>query len=228
MTRAARLFKLTQLLRQYRYPVPGKILAQKLEISLRTLYRDIAELQNQGAEIEGEAGLGFQLKPGFTLPPIMLTIDEIEALVLGARWVAKKTDAELKMAANNALAKISAVLPKELCEQLQLSGLMVGPGVVNCASDEDILMIRKAIQSEYKLNIHYQDAAEKVSNRAIWPLGLAYFESSRIIIAWCELREDFRHFRTDRVTHLECDNQKYPHSRASLLKKWRIANNIPE
>ena len=111
-TKTERLFKLLQLLRSHRYPVPGKQLAETLDISLRTLYRDIADLQAQGAEIEGEPGLGYQLQPGFLLPPLMFDQDELEAIVLGMRWVMKKTDSALQSSAKQALTKIRAALPK--------------------------------------------------------------------------------------------------------------------
>jgi len=124
MPRAQRLLELMELLRSYRHPVAGDDLANKLGISLRTLYRDIRVLQEQGANIEGEAGLGYVLKPGFTLPPLMFTEDEIEALVLGSRWVAKRGDVRLSHSALSARDKIAAVLPSELKVSLHNSGLL--------------------------------------------------------------------------------------------------------
>src|ERR1700754_4300218 len=114
MSRAQRLLDLLQILRSHRYPVSGALLAGQLDISLRTLYRDIALLQQQGAHIEGEAGVGYVLRPGFLLPPLMFSEEEIQALVLGSRWVADRADSQLGQAARNALAKIAAVLPPEL------------------------------------------------------------------------------------------------------------------
>lgn len=228
MSRTERLFNLIQILRRHRYSVSGITLANELGISLRTLYRDIASLQAQGAQIEGEPGVGYILRPGFMLPPLMFLEEEIEALVLGSRWVADRTDSHLKRAASNALAKISAVLPAELRHQLELSGLLIGPGDVIAASDEDLALIRQTIRNEYKLDMTYSDLQGNQSQRIIWPLALGFFEKVRIIIAWCELRQDFRHFRTDRIIKLRLIESRYPHRRQTLLKKWRETHNIPE
>jgi predicted DNA-binding transcriptional regulator YafY len=216
-----------QVLRRHRFPVSGTLLAQELGISLRTLYRDIATLQAQGAQIEGERGIGYVLQPGFLLPPLMFSDDEIEAIVLGSRWVASRADTELKNAAHNALAKISAVLPSELRNQLEASGLLVAPGRVAISKDLDLVMIRKAMRLEKKLYLVYQDQNDNQSQRTIWPLAVGYFDDVRILIAWCELKEDFRHFRTDRIIKLQMLEAHFPERRQALLKKWRLANNIP-
>jgi len=128
MSRSQRLLALMEILRRHRYPLSGAMLAQQLGISLRSVYRDIATLQQQGASIEGEAGLGYVLRPGFTLPPLMFSEDEIEALVLGSRWVASRADTKLARAAENALSKINAVLPATLREHCESTTLLVGPG----------------------------------------------------------------------------------------------------
>ncbi|MCW8443580.1 YafY family transcriptional regulator [Fluoribacter gormanii] len=221
MSRTERLLDLIQILRRHRFPVSGVLLAQELGISLRTLYRDISMLKGQGAPIEGEAGMGYMLRPGFTLPPLMFTTDEIEAIVLGSRWVANRTDTQLKFAAQNALAKIAAVLPNELREQLEISGLLIAPGKVAEGKDSDLILIRKAMRLEKKLQLIYQDVNERSSKRIIWPLALGFFDQVRILIAWCELRQDFRHFRTDRIIELNLTEMGYPERRQSLLKKWR-------
>ncbi|WP_454782337.1 helix-turn-helix transcriptional regulator [Legionella sp. WA2022007384] len=221
MSRTERLLDLIQILRRHRFPVSGVSLAQELGVSLRTLYRDISMLKGQGAPIEGEAGMGYMLRPGFTLPPLMFTTDEIEAIVLGSRWVADRTDTQLKLAAQNALAKIAAVLPNELREQLEISGLLIAPGKVTEGKDSDLILIRKAIRLERKLQMIYLDVNENSSDRIIWPLALGFFDQVRILIAWCELRQDFRHFRTDRIIELNLKEVVYPERRQPLLKKWR-------
>ncbi|KTD08312.1 helix-turn-helix transcriptional regulator [Legionella jamestowniensis] len=228
MSRTQRLFELLQLLRQHRYPVSGKILAEKLEVSLRTLYRDIATLQLQGANIEGEPGLGYVLRPGFTLPPLMFSEEEIEALVLGSRWVARRADEKLKKAAIRALSKISAVLPTDLRHQLESSGLLIGPTKSLPINEQYEALIRHAIRKEYKLQINYTDVNEKESRRIIWPLALGFFEETRMIVAWCELRNDFRHFRTDRINNLSLLENFSHKKRQTLLKQWREIYNIPE
>lgn len=228
MSRTERLLDLIQLLRRHRYPVSGNSLALELGISLRTLYRDIASLQAQGAHIDGEPGIGYVLQPGFMLPPLMFSEEEIEALVLGSRWVADRTDSKLKNAAHNALAKISAVLPQDLRTQLESSGLLIGPGQVIPGKDHELTQIRQAIRAEQKLNIIYLDVNDAESNRTIWPLGLGFFDQTRVIIAWCELRNDFRHFRVDRIKTLQSLESRYPRRRQTLLKKWREIQGIPD
>lgn len=228
MSRTERLFDLIQILRRHRYPVKGATLANDLGISLRTLYRDIASLQAQGAQIDGEPGIGYVLRPGFMLPPLMFTDEELEALVLGSRWVADRADSTLQLAAKNALSKIAAVLPVDLRNQLDISGLLIGPGQVIAAGDEELALIRRAIRKEYLLNITYTDIKDNQSQRIIWPVGLGFFDQVRIVIAWCELRQDFRHFRTDRIIKLQLIETRYPRRRQGLLKQWRAIHSIPE
>ena len=221
MSRAERLLDLIQILRRHRFPVSGASLAEELGISLRTLYRDISLLQGQGAPIEGEAGVGYVLRPGFVLPPLMFTADEIEAIVLGSRWVADRADSQLKLAAQNALAKIAAVLPSEL-RDLEVPGLLIAPGQVAESNDADLILIRKAMRIERKLQLIYQDVHENATQRIIWPLALGFFDQVRILVAWCELRHDFRHFRTDRIHELKLGESNYPERRQILLKKWKV------
>jgi predicted DNA-binding transcriptional regulator YafY len=229
LSRTQRLFDLIQILRKHRYPISGKQLAEELGISLRTLYRDIVTLQGQGATIEGEPGLGYVLRPGFMLPPLMFTEEEIEALVLGARWVARRTDKKLRCAAAHVLAKISAVLPADLQQQLEFSGLLIGPVKTTIENDDNKeALVRHAIRREYKLQMTYIDIKGDESQRIIWPLALGFFEEVHVIVSWCELRENFRHFRIDRIVKLMQIETRYPERRRTLLRKWREINNIPE
>lgn len=227
MSRTQRLFDLIQLLRRHRYPITAERLASELNTSVRTVYRDIASLKTQGADIEGEPGLGYMLRPSFLLPPLMFTHEELEALVLGSRWVAKRTDSKLSNAATDALAKIAAVLPQELRLQLELSSLLIGPSKIVPTDDKSLQDIRKAIRLERKLQINYRDINEKSSRRIIWPIGIGFFEQVKIIIAWCELRQDFRHFRADRITDLKLLEDRYPKRKHNLMQQWRKINNIP-
>ena len=227
MSRTERLLSLIEILHRHRAPVSGAKLAEELGISLRSLYRDIATLQGQGATIEGEAGVGYILKPGFLLPPLMFSETEIEAIVLGSRWVAKRGDGELSTAARNALAKILTVLPPDLRSQAELSALIVGPGEPIAAGEREIGAIRKAIRAERKLSIAYRDGAAQATRRMIWPFALAYFDRVRVVAAWCELRDGFRHFRTDRIDALEVVDERYPRRRAVLQKEWRAAEGVP-
>jgi len=229
LSRAQRLLDLIQILRRHRHPVSGKQLAAELGISLRTLYRDIVTLQAQGAAIEGEAGVGYVLRPGFMLPPLMFSEEEIEALVLGSRWVSRRTDKKLRLAATNVLAKIAAVLPEDLRYQLEYSGLLIGPAKTAIDNDDEKeALIRLALRHEHKLQMTYIDVNNKESQRIIWPLALGFFEEVHVIVAWCELREAFRHFRTDRIAQLTSLEKRYPKRRQTLLKQWREIHNIPE
>jgi predicted DNA-binding transcriptional regulator YafY len=228
MSRAERLLELMQLLRRHRRPVSGAALARELGISLRTLYRDIRSLQAQGAHIDGEAGMGYLLRPGFMLPPLMFSEEEIEALVLGSRWVADRADAELAAAARNLLAKVSAVLPASLRHELDSSALLVGPGAASAAGDVELPKIRRAIRAQRKVDIRYRDTKGGETRRTIWPFALGFFDQVRVIAAWCELRGDLRHFRTDRITSLDVLKAAYPRARQSLLKEWRENQRISE
>ncbi|MEQ1962440.1 YafY family protein [Xenorhabdus khoisanae] len=227
MSRAQRLLSLMEILRSYHFPVQGKVLAQKLDISLRTLYRDIATLQAQGAIIEGEAGIGYILRPGFVLPPLMLTQNEIEALALGASWVAKRADPQLKTSATSAINKIAAVIPAELKQVLETNSLLVGPASTKIQPTVDIQQIRQAISDRRKITFTYLDLKGNQSERTVWPFALGYFENISIVIGWCELRETFRHFRSDRINHLKVEKWCYPRSRQLLLKEWRETQKIP-
>lgn len=227
MSRSQRLLDLIQILRRHRFPVTGAALAAELGISLRTLYRDIATLQQQGASIDGAAGLGYLLRPGFLLPPLMLTEDEIEALVLGSRWVADRGDARLGAAARNALAKITAVLPADLQDAPAASTLLVGPGAPIAAGQAELPLIRQAIKAQCKLDITYCDLKGAHSTRTIWPFALGFFDNARVVVAWCELRETFRHFRADRIASLAMLDARYPRRRHVLLKEWREIGGIP-
>jgi predicted DNA-binding transcriptional regulator YafY len=226
MSRAQRLLDLIQILRRHRIPVAGTELAEELAVSLRTLYRDIETLKAQGAHIDGEPGVGYILRPGFMLPPLMFSEDEIEALVLGGRWVAAQSDEPLGKAARNALAKIAAVLPDDLQRSLETSSLLVAPQRP-AAGDTELPTIRLAIRSERKLRITYTDEKENRTQRTIWPIALGFFERIRMVAAWCETRRDYRHFRTDRIRSLKMTDTRYPRRRFDLLREWRKKDGIP-
>ena len=227
MSRAERLLELLELLRRHRHPITGAALASQLGISQRSLYRDIATLQAQGARIDGAPGLGYILRPGFTLPPLMFRIEEIEALVLGARWVAERTDDALAEAARSALAKIAAVLPPTQRHELDSSTLLIPPGAIDGTEGRHIPALRTAIRSERKISLAYRDARDRESERIVWPFALAFFDSVRVVVAWCEMRQGFRNFRTDRIARLEALPERYPRNRRSLLEEWRKLEGIP-
>ena len=228
MARPERLLELIQVLRRHRRPVSGAVLAEELGVSLRTVYRDIQSLIAQGASIDGEAGVGFVLRPGFMLPPLMFSEEELEALVLGSRFIARRADRRLADAARNALAKIAAVLPPDLCDSIDANGLLVGPGRKLVTESINLAPIRSAIRAEHKLVLDYIDPKGSHTNRMVWPIALGFFDDMRMLAAWCEMRQDFRHFRTDRIATLTETAQCYPRRRRALMREWRTREGIPE
>ncbi|MEH3148162.1 MAG: YafY family protein [Methylobacterium frigidaeris] len=226
MSRSERLLDLLHVLRCHRHPVSGRVLAGATGVSLRTLYRDIATLQAQGAHIAGEPGLGDVLKPVFLLPPLMFPPEEIEALVLGSRWVAGRADERLRASALSALARIAAVLPPGLRDEMEASALLVGPGAAIPEDAVDPALLRGAIRAERKLRIAYRDAGGLATDRIVWPFALAFFDQVRVLLGWCELRADFRSFRTDRIGDAVPLDDRYPKHRGVLLKEWRRAQRI--
>jgi predicted DNA-binding transcriptional regulator YafY len=231
MSRSSRLFDLLQLLRRHRHPIQGSVLARQMDVSLRTLYRDIATLQAQGAQIEGEAGVGYVLKPGFMLPPLMFSMDELEALVLGSRWVAGRADdAQLAEAARNALAKISAVLPVDLRHELDSSTLLVGPpsppSEPPSEAEQVMTRLRSCMRNELMVTLRYRDLKGRTSERKVWPFALGFFDSARVLVAWCELRQAIRNFRVDRIETLTVLETRYPRRRQALLAEWRALEGI--
>lgn len=227
MARARRLLALLDALHHRRAPVSGATLAAELGVSLRTLYRDIATLLGEGAQIEGEAGVGYVLRPGYLLPPLSFPEEEIDAVALGLRWVADRGDPRLAQAARTALGRIGAVLPPDRRAELMDSALLVGPKS-EVPEGAVLQAIRTAMRAESKLRLTYADAAGAASERVVWPVALAFMERVRILVAWCELRQGFRHFRTDRITTLEALGVPYPRRRRQLAREWREIEGVPE
>jgi predicted DNA-binding transcriptional regulator YafY len=228
VTRSERLLALIQALRRHRHPATAQQLAAEFSVSVRTIYRDVETLIAQGAPIAGEAGVGFVMRPGFVLPPLMFTDEEIEALILGSRWVAKLPDAPLARAAADAVAKIVAVLPDHLRHRVEDAALFAVPRIPAAVDQIDPGIVREAIRDERKLRIAYlsDDGTETV--RVIWPIAVAFFERVRVVVAWCELRKSFRHFRTDRITLAEVSDERLPRSRLLLLSEWRQAERVAD
>jgi predicted DNA-binding transcriptional regulator YafY len=221
MSRAARLLRLVQNLRRYRTPQTAEHFSELLGVSVRSIYRDIATLREQGATIDGEAGVGYLLKPGFLLPPLMFSDEEIEAIVLGLRLVEHQGDTLLQSAAVDVTAKLRAVLPATLRSTVDEVGLITGPPPVLPESRVDIAGIRAAIRSSRKVLIEYDDASQRATARTIWPLALTFFERVRVVIAHCELRGDYRNFRVDRMRSWTTLSERIPKPRIVLLTEWR-------
>jgi predicted DNA-binding transcriptional regulator YafY len=220
MRRADRLFQIIQVLRRTRRPITADAIAAELETSKRTIYRDIATLMAQRVPIRGEAGTGYVLEKGFDLPPLMLTPDEIEAAVLGAQWVAGRADPVLAKAAQDLIAKIVETVPERL-QPLALEPAGRTPPQWDMPVDTfDIVQLRTQIHAGKKVMLHYRDEQGRASERTVWPIAIGYLETVRHLVAWCELRKDFRSFRIDRVIEAIFLDEKYPERRAALRAKW--------
>ena len=228
MSRAERLLELMQNLRLRRRPVAGQTLAEELGVSLRTLYRDIGALQAQGARIEGEAGFGYVLKPGFTLPPLMFSLEEVEALALGARWVEGRADKGLMKAARGALGKIAAVLPPERAEALDWPTMLAAASRAGDSEAASLPVIREALTAGRKVRLAYVDKEGRSSARVVWPVALGFFDHARMLAAWCETRQAFRHFRLDRMAAVAVLEERPPKARRTLLFEWRRAEGLDE
>jgi len=220
MRRADRLFQIIQILRGTRSPVTAANLAEELETSVRTIYRDIADLMGQRVPIRGEAGVGYILEQGYDMPPLMLTPDEIEAAVLGASWVATRADRPLARAARDLIAKIGDVVVEDL-RPLVLDSIGVAPTMSSSEAEAlDFQQVRTWIRRRGKINIDYEDLSDKMTTRTIWPIAIAYFETSRLIVGWCELRTNFRHFRADRIRRAEFLEDVFPARVRDLRAAW--------
>lgn len=222
MQRAERLLDMIQSLRRRRRPVTAETLAAELNVSVRTVYRDIGALVRQGVPVRGEAGIGYVLDAGFDLPPLMLSPDEIEAVLVGMRWLTERADPSLARAAEDVVSKVAAVLPSHLKPILLDGALFAASYPGDLPVDRvDIAPVRAAIRNGRKLSIHYSDESGQATQRMIWPIGMTFYERVRVVIAWCELRQAFRHFRTDRITELAALEERYPGRRAELFRRWQ-------
>lgn len=220
MRRTERLFQIIQILRSTRSPITGRELADELEISLSTLYRDMAELHAQRVPITGETGVGYVLDDGYDMPSLMLTADELEAAALGAAWVVAEADPSLARAARDLVAKLSTAIPKELrpvvldasSKPIQTRGKI--------SEQFDSAMLRHAIRQCHRLHLIYMDRDGNLTDRIVWPLLIAFLDRTRYLVGWCETKKDYRHFKTERIEELRVLEDKYPGRRAALLKGW--------
>jgi predicted DNA-binding transcriptional regulator YafY len=208
MRRADRLFEIIQLLRR-KPTVRARELAETLEVSERTIYRDVRDLMVSGVPIEGEAGVGYVLKAGFDLPPLMFKETEIEALVLGARIVESWADTELAEAATDAIAKIEAVIPERLKGFMASTALLAPPLHFVEPVGFDLAVLRRAVRNQTKVHFRYTDVLAQETERTVWPLSLAYFGPVWVLAAWCELRVDFRTFRLDRMREFSVTDERF-------------------
>ncbi len=217
MRRADRLFQLLVELGRNRVRT-ARQLGERLGVSERTIYRDIADLAAQGTPIEGAAGVGYSLRAGFQVPPLMFDRDELEALALGAAWVSGYADDALAQAADRVLAKVDAVLPQRLRPQLKADGLAVLSFTHDARSRAHLATARAAAREQRKLQARYCDQDGSQTERLLWPLGLFYWGKVWTLAAWCELRGDYRSFRIDRFEELRTHHESIPRSQQINLR----------
>ncbi len=219
MNKTERLFALIDAFRRHRRAVTASDLAEEMGVSVRTIYRDVQTLIGLGAPIDGEAGTGYLLRPGFFLPPLMFDPAELEALRLGARWVERQADAELARAASNAIAKIAMATPDDLRDQLDAIGLYAWPQANEPTRLPVLPVVREAIRKEQKLSIVYQGPDGARTERTVWPLVIAFYHQPSLG-AWCELRQGYRTFRVDRIETASATGTHLPERRATLFKAY--------
>ena len=220
MRRADRLFDIIQTLRAASQPLTAAALAAKLEVTVRTIYRDIAALQARRVPIEGAAGIGYVLRRGFDLPPLMFTSDEIDAIAVGARHVRRLRDPKLQQAAESVLAKVTSIVPETLSSYLRLPPFFVSEGDAPPVTGIDLADLRDAIHAARKIRIAYIDEQARRTERTICPIAIAYYVDVTVIAAWCELRDNFRHFRADRIQSARLLDEDFAARRSQLAAQW--------
>jgi predicted DNA-binding transcriptional regulator YafY len=226
MGRSSRLFEIIQFLRHAHGPVSARVIADALEVSKRTVYRDIVTLQAMRVPIEGEAGVGYVMQAGFDLPPLMFTVDEVEAIVVGLSLLGRTGDNDLLAAASRVSRKIADVLPDAADSRIDGSPLHVShwneipPAVV------EYRVMRQAIREERKLHLLYRDAEARTTERIVRPIALVYYVDNVMLAAWCELREDFRHFRADRMTACHPIDSVFKGESDLLRAEWRVRHEL--
>lgn len=223
MRRADRLFDIIQILRAANGPVTADKIAERLEVTVRTIYRDIVTLQASRVPIEGAAGVGYILRAGFELPPLMFTPDETEALLVGMSLLRRTSDKGLHASAESILEKLEAVLPSDCRESLAAPPFYVCGHGADPSPLIDLSAIRRRVRDRKKIEIDYRDADGKPTTRVIWPVAVAYYVEVELICAWCELREDFRHFRADRISRLVFLEESFADSGRPLVEEWMAA-----
>lgn len=230
MAKSDRLLQMMQCLRTMSAPVKAQDLGHELGVSLRTIYRDIESLRRSGALIDGAAGYGYTLQEDPALPPMMFSRDEMEALVLGLREVVQVADPVLAKAAENALSKLKASLPERMRSEFEHAVLYARRFYTRPDIHIDIAALREATRNEYVIEIDYVDAERRSTHRTIQPLALVFFDRSLVVLAYCEMRRDYRSFRIDRIEKMTQLERSFRPRRVSMLREYldRLEHSIPE
>ena len=227
MRRTDRFFEIIQLLRSTSRPLTARRIAEDLETSSRTIYRDIAALQSMRVPIEGEAGVGYVMRSGFDLPPLMFSAEETEAIMVGLALVKRTGDVGLQRSALSVGRKIAHVLPTEQVTPIVNGALKVSPSEAVPPSRIDLRSTRDAIRNEEKLQITYCDLEDMRTDRRVWPLVIIYYTELIVLAAWCELREDFRHFRADRITACSQTGDRFVGQGEAMRARWSGLHTMP-
>ena len=220
MRKASRLFEIIQILRLAKKPMTAQTMANALEVTVRSIYRDIAALQAMRVPIEGGRGIGYIMRPGFDLPPLMFSIEEMEAIVLSLALLERTGDAELKQAAKRVNQKIAGAVPGPLRQAMENKALFAWGSVAQPPAGFDLGMVRRAIRDEQKLALDYRDELGRASERTIRPIALIYYSHYANIVGWCELRQAIRNFRSDRVEHCEMADAFFRGEGDRLREEW--------
>jgi predicted DNA-binding transcriptional regulator YafY len=219
--KADRLFQIIQILRRSSHPVTSLELADELEVAQRTVYRDIAHLISQRVPIEGEAGFGYVLDAKYDMPSLTLTPDEIEAVVLGVQLVARLNDTAMRNAASDVIAKIASVMPQDLHPYFAQPAVGIKPGDAVNGPTPDTRLLRRAIREGRKLSLDYRAAEGTITSRVVWPLLVGYSDMHSLLIAWCQSKQAFRHFRIERILRAEVLEDPIGVSRSKLRQRWQ-------
>lgn len=226
MGRSSRLFDIIQILRRAANPVSAQAIADTLEVSKRTIYRDIIALQAMRVPIDGEAGVGYIMQAGFDLPPLMFTADEVEAIVVGLSLIGRTGDADLLASAARVSRKIAGVLPTTAGGRIEGSPLHVSHWNAIPPAVVEYRMMREAIREERKLHLHYRDAEARCTERVVRPIALIYYVDNITLAAWCELRQDFRHFRVDRMKACALTDSLFKGESERLRTEWHARHEL--
>ena len=221
MSRSTRLFEIVQLLRAADRPLTARRIAALLEVSLRTVYRDIAALQAMRVPVDGQAGVGYLLRPGFEVPPLNLSPEEVEAIVVGLALLGRTGDSALQRAAVGAGAKIAAAVSRDAGSEAAVPALYASGWNALPRAPTDLAVLRDAIREARKLGVVYTDAAGRRSERTVRPLALLFYIESVVLAAWCELRSDFRHFRADRIRACRGLEERFLREAPALRRRWQ-------
>ncbi len=218
--RADQLFDILQALRVAAKPMTAATIAARLEVTVRTIYRDIADLQASRVPIEGAPGVGYVPRRGFDLPLLMFSADEVDAVAVDVRLVRRLRDPGLQVAADRVLEKVTAVLPEAHRAQVLAAPIFLSDGDAETPTGVDLSDVRMAIREKRKLRITYTDQQARQTERVVWPVAMAYYVDVTLLGAWCELRADFRHFRVERIVASALLEERFPTDNGRLMEQW--------